>query len=94
MYIRLPCCLRATLLPGTCVAEFSATSAELNLYERASSNRNAAYSQQHLATDCARQYQPRSSQHRLRHTTLCVVHHAVFPITITITTIMEKLGDP
>jgi hypothetical protein len=36
---------KATLPPGTYSAKPSATSAELNLYEPASSNRNAAYSQ-------------------------------------------------
>jgi hypothetical protein len=41
----LPCCLRPPRSAGACPAEPSAVSAQLNLYEPANRNRNAAYSQ-------------------------------------------------
>jgi hypothetical protein len=47
----LPCCLRPPRSAGACPAEPSAVSAQLNLYEPANRNRNAAYSQQSF---CAR----------------------------------------
>jgi hypothetical protein len=49
MHIRPTLMPEAALPPGACPAEPSAISVQLNLYEPASSNRNAAYSQQHLA---------------------------------------------